>query len=215
MDGLKLREKQYAGYAKAAQRIGLITDIYRPTTAANPLNLVNKQQTIKASFNAEDMTYSKPNKYGKATWYGLFDGRLTRVGDYLVVAGDGTYFIAAQQQALPILCVSCNAVADFKRPQQQAGVGALGYGGNTKANETALMTQWPCSILQGGRGEKMDAVLPGDVKTAQWSVLVPKFGDVILRSGDVITDNAGRRFTIGGAELTDLGWRLTAQEAHT
>lgn len=215
MDGLKLQGKLYAGYAKAAKRIGLSTDIYRATTAHKPLALVNKQQTIKASFNAEDMKYGKPNKYGHPTWYALFDGRLTRVGDFLVVAGDGTYFVAAQQQALPILVVSCNAVADFLRPQVQTAVGALNYGGNIDSTETMLMEQWPCSILQGGRGEKYDATLPGDTKSPQWSVLVPKFDGVVIRVADIIKDNLGRRYIVSGAELTDLGWRLNTQQVVT
>lgn len=210
MDAATLQARLYAGYAKAALRIGFNADQYRPSTALNPIAIGNKLRSIPASFNAEDMTYNKPNKYGKATWFGLFDGRLTLPGDYLKNTQDGTFFIAAQQTNLPVLLVSCNAVADFVRPQQQSGVGALGYGGNTDATETALMTQWPCSILLGGKGEKSETNLPGDVKNPQWSVLVPAFGTVALRSGDVIKDDLARRFVIGSAERTELGWRISA-----
>lgn len=215
MDGIKLQAKIYSGYAKAAQRIGWDTGLYRPTTAANPLAPVNKQQSIRASFNAEDMGYRKPNKYGHPTWWGLFDGRLTKVGDYLTNDSDGTFFVAAQQQALPILCVSCNTVVDVLRPQQQAGVGALGYGGNIDSTETPLMQQWPASVLQSGSGEKADSILPGDVKTPSFSVLLPRFQSVVIRTGDIIKDNLERRFIVRSAELTDLGWRLMAQQAQT
>jgi hypothetical protein len=214
MDGTKLQTKVYAGYAKAALRIGLDADQHRPTSASNPIAAGTKLRTLKASFNAEDMQYSKPNKYGKATWWGLFDGRVTDVGDYLVCAGV-TYFIAAQQPILPILCVACTNTVTIKRPQQQSGVGAIGYGGNTAATETALMTAWPCSILQAGAGEKADAILPGDVKTPSWQVLLPHYTGVTLRSGDIITDDISRRFVLRSAELTDLGWRLGAQQAQT
>ena len=215
MDAAKLQGKVYAGYAKAAKRIGYDTDVFRPDGASDPLNVANKIATIPASFNAEDMKYGKPNKYGKPTWYCVVDGRETQVGDYLQNAHDGIFFIAAQQTILPVLVVSCNAVATFYRPQQMNDVGALGYGGNTLAEETAIMTDWPCSILQGSKGEKADAVLPGDTKSAWWSILVPEAVGVLLRSADIIRDTHGRRFVISSAELTDLGWRLSCAQAVT
>jgi hypothetical protein len=30
-----------------------------------------------------------------------------------------------------------------------------------------------------------------------------------------VTDDLGRRYVIDGAELTDLGWRINANELHT
>lgn|SRR5574340_498371 len=215
MDGATLQRKLYAGYAKAAQRIGLPTDLYRPGTATNPLASINKLRTLPASFNAEDMHYSKPNKYGHPTWWALLDGTLTRVGDYLKNDTDGTYFIAAQQTNLPILVVQCNRTLTVLRPQQQAGVGALGYGGDTDAGESALMTSWPASVLQGTKGEKEGAVLPGDVRSPWWAVLLPAFAGVTLRSGDIIKDDLARRYIVSSAELTDLGWRMTAMQAQT
>ena len=214
MDAATIQARIYAGYAKVALRIGFSADQYRPATALNPTAIGNKLRSIPASFNAEDMTYSKPNKYGKATWFGLFDGRLTAPGDYLKNTQDGTFFIAAQQTNLPILLVSCNAVVDIHRPQQQSGVGTLSYGGNTAATESALMAQWPCSILQSGKGDK-DLLLPGDVKSPQWSILLPYFAGVTLRTADIILDNLARRYIVNSAELTDLGWRITAAQAQT
>jgi hypothetical protein len=214
MDGATLQARIYSGYAKAALRIGLRTDLYRASGPTNPLASINKQSTIFASFNAEDMKYGKPNKYGHPTWFGLFDGRLTQVGDYLTNSTDGTYFIAAQQTNLPILLVQCNRTINVLRPQQQTGVGALGYGGDTAANETVLMTAWPASVLQGTKGEKSEVNLPGDVRNPWWSILVPYCG-VTLRSGDIVADDLARRYVISSAELTDLGWRITAAQAQT
>lgn len=214
MDAATLQARIYAGYAKAAAKIGYNTDQYRPTSAANPLASGNKLRTLPASYNAEDLGYNKPNSYGKATWYGLFDGRLTQAGDYLTNTQNGTYFIAAQQSNLPILLVNCNAIADIIRPQQQAGVGVLGYGGDTDATETALMQQWPCSILQGGGGGSA-VKLPGDTSDPRWTILVPAYGTIAFRSGDIIKDNHARRYAILSAEKTDLGWRIAAQQEQT
>jgi hypothetical protein len=215
MDAATLQARIYAGYAKAAQRIGYTTSLYRPTAAANPVGVGTLVQTMPASFNPEDMGYSKPNKYGHPTWYGVFDGRLTKVGDYLINANDGTFFVAAQQQALPILLVQCNRTLNVIRPQQQAGVGALGYGGDTAANETTLMTAWPASVLQGPKGEKSEVGLPGDVKQPWWAVLMPAWAGVTIRGGDILADDLGRRYVVSSAELTDLGWRMTAMQAQT
>jgi hypothetical protein len=215
MDAATLQSRIYAGYAKAAARVGYSADPYGGAGATTPIAAGNKLRSLPASFNAEDMGYGKPNKYGKATWFGLFDGSLTQPGDYMVSAQDSMFFIAAQQTALPILLVSCNRTINVLRPQQQTGLGAVGYGGNVDATETSLMTAWPASVLQGSKGEKGGAALPGDVRDPWWTVLLPNWPGVTLRSGDIITDDLVRRYVVSSAELTDLGWRLTAMQVQT
>lgn len=215
MDAATLQERIYRGYARAAQRIGYMADLYRPTSAHYPLASINKLRSIPASYNPEDMKYGKPNKYGHPTWFGLFDGSLTQVGDYLTNAQDGTYFIAAQPTSLPILLVQTNRTINVMRPQQQAGLGAVGYGGDTDSNETSLMTAWPASVLEGSKGDKGEISLPGDTRAPWWSILLPHWPGVSLRSGDIVTDDLARRYVISSAELTDLGWRITAAQAQT
>lgn len=212
MDATTLQSRIYAGYAQAAKRLGLTYAQYRPASAANPLAV--QQGTLLAALNAEDMTYGKPNRYGNPVWYGLFDGRLTQAGDYLVGPG-GTFFIASQQLHLPIQCVECNRTVSFFRPQQQVLDGENPYGGTTDENQTPLMVGWPASVLQGTKGDKDGAVLPGDVRMPWWSILLPAFPGVLLKSADIITDDIDRRYVISSAELTDLGWRLTAMQALT
>ena len=214
MDGATLNAKVSAGYAKAALRIGTTYHHFRPTTANTPLAAGNQLADMLVSLNADDPRYSKPNVYGKATWYAVADASQFQVGDY-IVGVEGTLFVAALQQLLPIFMVDCNRVASFNRPQQQSGVGALSYGGTTAANETALAASWPCSILQDTKKYKSDVDLPGDVRDPWWAILAPTIPGVTLRNGDIMTDDLGRKYIIGSAELTDLGWRLTAQQAQT
>jgi hypothetical protein len=209
-----LQQKIYMGYAKAALRIGHTFGVYRPNSQNNPVAGARLVTSLPASFNAEDMKYGKPNKYGKPTWFCLIDGRQTQVGDYLI-HGTETYFIAAQQLALPILAVECNRVINVLRPQQLSGVGAQGYGGNTTATETLLMQQWPASVLQGTKGEHNEVQLPGDVRNPWWAMLFPAWPGVTLRTGDIITDELVRRYVVSSAELTDSGWRITAMQAQT
>lgn len=215
MDGVTLQTRIYAGYAKAALRIGLSFSQYRPTAATSPISAPYLLRTMLASFNAMDFKYGRSPLYGKPTRYCLADGALLAPGDYLI--GNGfTYFIAAMQPLLPILAVECNRTVTAYRPQQQVGVGAVGYGGNTAANETVLASGFPASILQGTKGEHGDTKLPGDVRNPWWLVLLPNIpGGVQLRTDDVLVDNDGCRYTVSSAEQTSFGWRITAMETVT
>jgi hypothetical protein len=214
MDGLTLQDRVYYGYAKSAQYIGLPFAQYRPTGATNPLSASPLNAALLASFNAQDMKYGKANKYGNPVWFCLADGRVLQVFDYLVGPGK-TFYIAAMQPLLPILAVECNTVINVSRPQLQTQVGGItDYEGTTAANETPLMTGFPASVLQGSKGERGEVVLPGDVRNAWWIVMFPYVG-VTLRSGDLIYDTIGRRYIISSAELTDLGYRLTAIQGQT
>ena len=214
MDGAKGQGLVYKGYAQVAKRLGNPFTLYRPTSADMSAAAIVATNFL-ASLNAEDMTYRRPNKYGKPTWYAVMDGRQTQVGDYLI--GDtGKFFVAAQQPLLPILVVECNRTVNITRPQVQTQYGAVtDYEGTTAANETPLMTGWPASVLQGTKGEKGGVALPGDTRDAWWAILLPFVPGVILRSGDLIADELGRRYIISSAELSDLGWRLTCQQGQT
>lgn len=212
MDAAKLKEKVYIGYGKAAKRIGYSAQQYRADSAFDPLQTV-VLQTLSASFTT-NFTYSAPNKYGQATWLGVFDGRGFLPGDFLVSPEDGTFFVAAMQTTLPIYCVQTNRTIKVLRTSQAPGGGGVqGYGGTTAANEVAIMSGWPASILQGTKGEKSPVNLPADAKTPWYAILFPNFGDIVLRTSDIITDDIGRRYVISSAELTDMGWRITAMQA--
>lgn len=209
MNGAILQDRIYAGYGKAAQRIGQDADLYRPQDPLDPMNpVIGPLATLPAAFNQDDK-FSKPNSYGKAVWRGLFDGKQTQVGDYLVTTA-GTYFIASMQHLLPIQCVECNRTINVMRPTQPAGVGAVGYGGAVEEDETPLMQGWPASILQGTKGEKNPALLPGDERLPWWIILFPAWPGVNICTSDVITDDLGRRYIVSSPELTDLGWRIVA-----
>lgn len=213
MDSTTLQNRIWKGYGKAALRIGPSFNLFRPASATSPF-ASGPLTTLNASFNAEDMTYSRPNKYGKPTWFCLVDGTQTQVGDYLSNATQ-TFFIAAMQPTLPILAVECNRTISIFRPQQQTTAGVNPYGGTVDSNQTVLMAGWPASVLQGTKGEKDGAVLPGDVRLPWWAILLPAYPGVTLMTADIITDDINRRYIISSAELSDLGWRCTCMQAQT
>jgi hypothetical protein len=210
MDGTKLQAKIYKGYGQAAKRIGFDYQQFRATSASNPL-LTTVLQTLPASFTT-NFNYSAPNKYGQATWLGLFDARLFTVGDFLV-GRQGTFFIAAMQDTLPILCVQTNRTVDVLRVGMDPGVGLGGWAGDRRTAEAPIMHGWPASILQGTKGEANPTQLPGDVRTPWWLVLMPAWPGVVFRTSDIIRDELDRKYVISSAELTDMGWRCTAMQA--
>jgi len=196
-------------YALIARRVGQQHSFYRPQAAISPIGTAYLQQM--ASFT-QDYRYSKPNKYGNAAWYGMFDSTQCQPGD-IIEGAAGTFFIAALQELLPIYCVQCNRTISVLRTSQEGAAGVIGYGGTTAANEVALMTGWPASVLNGTKGEKSPVGLPADAKTPWYIFLFPQYSDIVLRTSDVITDDIGRRYIVSSAELTDMGWRATGMQA--
>ncbi|MDE2354163.1 MAG: hypothetical protein KGL17_03980 [Betaproteobacteria bacterium] len=217
MDGATIQQRIYAGRAKAAARIGLACAQYRPLSAAAPLgNLIG---TVLAAFNSGDSNYRAPNLPGDPIWYADLDGRLTQPGDYLVRALDGqTWFIAGQQQLLPIIAVNCNRSLMVSRDVRTPTVGAVGYSGLAPATLTPVLGApgklWPASVLAGPKKESSSG-LPAGVKNANWKVMLPPSVPVTIYPGDILTDDLGQRYSVEAAEQTDTGWRITAFEAHS
>ncbi len=213
MDAATLQTKIYSGYAKAAKRLGVDTQIFRPLQADSPF--LHSITMLQASFTAEDVRYGKARQYGQAAWYGLFEGSQTQAGDYLV-RGGSIWFIASQALHLPILCVACHRKIKISRPMNQTAVGALPYQGRIEAKQQVVLgaeTAWPASLLLGAR-QDAGLTLPASVKEAGWVALLPISVPIVIQPGDVITDDLARRYTIYAAELSELGWRLQMKEAH-
>lgn len=224
MDAATLQSRIFKGYGKAAVRLGVLCDLYRPIGAVDPIAPATKLQSILASFNAQDWKYIRPNKYGNPTWYGLFDATPTMQGDYLI-GSQGTFFIAGQQLHLSILMVECNrTLALMRAPAKTNATGAQPYGGLCVAEDVATLgainasgavtTGWPASVLLGGRADSASN-LPLSVKNAGWQILLPASVPVPIHAGDVLLDDLGRRYLTEACELTDAGWRINAKEAHT
>jgi len=218
MDAQRINDRIYAGRGKAALRIGFTYRAYRPDSAGDPM--VNYVKSIKAGFNAADNVYAKAGLFGKPVWYADLDGRVTRPGDYLVRANDETltdiYFIAAQQSLLPIVAVDCPRKIFIERqPCSGSTVGVTAYSG--QAARAAVLgtpqTPWPCPIFMGGRVQQSPG-LPGGVREAAWTILLPPSVPVTIQAADLVTDDLKKRYAVESAELSDLGWRLMVTEVH-
>jgi hypothetical protein len=214
MDGARLQGLIYKGRGHAADHLGRPCTIYRPQNPTAPFS--NQIAQLNVSLNAADQRYLNPNLYGKPVWYADLDGCQTCPGDYIVRVADGkTWFIAAQQQLLPIIAIDCNSLVMVRRQAPAAAFGAEPYSGIIDPSYV-LGTEdspWPASILLGGRA--LAAIgLPADVKESGWRILLPPSVPLTLMSGDRLDDTSGRSFWVESAEMTDLGWRMTVNEAH-
>ena len=216
MDGPSLQAKIYGGYAKAAQKIGLPYDLYRPLSAASPLG--NKVSTLNAAFSSTpDYKFSKPNEYGDPVWSALLNDATTLTGDYLI-GNNEKFFIAGKQFLSPVLAIECNRTVKIVRQADETNIGVVDYGGSVPSKEVEILgttgAYWPASILIGGKSQK-GINLPADTKQAGWRILLPPSVPVVLTYSDMVIDDLGRRYVIEAAELTDLGWRIAAVEQHS
>ena len=196
----------------AARSVGRPTDAYRPAGALGPLHPTNRFLRLHAAFNGIHGGFERPNAYDHPLWNGIFDSSYTRVGDYLVQHG-GTWFIAAQQSLMPVLCVRADRVVSFTRAAAPTASGVNTYGGVTAATNIPLLTNWPASVRVASLARAPSADLPGDSAMSHWIVLLPMRTDVTLLVSDLMSDDLGRKAVVSSAELTNLGWRLTVKQA--
>jgi len=214
MDLAHLQDRISWGMNIAARAIGLYADAYRPENAFDPLSRRNRYLRLHTAFAASHGHFARAVEHGEALWQGVFDTAYTRPGDYLV-RNDGTWFIAAQQLLLPVLCVRTTRTVSFSRPAAQSANGINDYGGMTASTLVPLLRNWPASVVAGSGGSRTTAGLPSDATVPYWTVLLPAVHGCVLRSADVMTDDLDRNAVVGSAELTDLGWRLIVRQAAT
>jgi len=214
MRSTKLQDRLYRGLNAAARVVGVDTDAYRPSTPSDPLTSVNRFLHLAAAFTARDGRFEHANVYGQAMWYGVFDAAYTQPGDYLVQE-HGVWFIAAQQLLAPVLCVQTNRRISITRHASPFNAGSNSYGGSNILPNIPVLENWPASVMGSAGRNHPEARLPGDMPAPFWTILLPAYAQVILRTGDFISDDLGRSAVVTAAELTDLGWRITAGQTAT
>lgn len=215
MDGPGINEKIRFGYAKSASKLGQDFQLYRSAVPIDPIDPDNLVGTIKAVMTTS-WDWMRANKYGNAVWYAVIDGQeaseplSAQVGDYLT--GDKTFFIASKQYQMPMQSVECNRTISIIRPTQDITPGPKGYVGYLPEDSEVIMTNMPASVLTKSSREKASSDLPTDTKQPAWTVLIPNLANVPILVGDIISDEQQENYAVMDNELTDLGWRLTAQQ---
>ena len=196
MDAATLQTKVYSGMGKAAQRIGALFTIYRPSSATSVIVSGNNQGTLNAHFTTNGQ-YNTPNKPGQAYWQVMLDGTQVAVGDYLV-GTPGTFYVAAKQPLLPILAVGCNRTVSI-----------------TQGGTTPVAVGWPTSILlESSRGDMPLEDIAGNPASPHWYCLLPVVTGINIDVADLVTDDRGRNYLITSAEASEFGWRITMQQTN-
>jgi hypothetical protein len=219
MDAAKLQARINSGYGHAARVIGYTFGVYRPASPfRTPIEAAAKVASLPAEFlvYGAGFNFEKQSSYKQPTYNGLFDPTLTKVGDYLFHPTQGTYFIAGLAAHVPPLCVGCNRTISITRAGSTKGFGAqAAYSGADPAKDQDVLVQWPASIIYDARGKSGENVMPMDLPSPFFNVLLPPTTGVDIRGGMVIIDDQTRRYLIGAAENSALGWRISAQQAVT
>jgi hypothetical protein len=215
LPGERVPDAIRAGLGLAARAAGAWCDLYRPDGVDVPLDPARRIMRLPAIFTPADGA-DRPERFGQALWQGAFDAAATRPGDY-VVGHEGTFFIASQPRLGPIGCVRCNRVLNAARALTPPFAGVNRYSGVQAHTLTSLLRGWPASVLTSARDGGHGA-LPSDGPgvpggAGGWEVLLPAIEGVLLRQGDVLTDELGRTAVLASAELSALGWRLLARQA--
>jgi hypothetical protein len=218
MNGLRMQELINKGYRISAEKIGLPFNHYRITTLTNPISDANLIGILNAAFSVNSK-FSIPREYAKSNFLSYIDGSLTQVGDYLVEVSTSagnlaprTYFIASQKPLTPMMAIECNETVTVKRPggsQINTTYGVVGYMGDIASEEVTEITNFPCSMLQGTKGEKNDDGVPTDTRSPWFLVLLPPTPSYIIQTNDLVYDSEGRKYEVSSAESTSLGWRLS------
>ena len=200
------------GYSKAAAALGRTTVIYRPTGATDPIVPANVFATRLAALDTVPaFTFVNPQKFGNPIFYAAMDSTGLIPGDYLVQAGL-TYFLTVLNDFAAPEAVNCTNRLSLLRTQPNVKAGIGGYGGSTASTDMIVAASWPGSVLEKGKGDRSEMLLPGDKKIGQWIVLLPPSLPVAPRTSDIFVDDVNRRFVISSAEQSFMGWRCMVQE---
>ena len=201
------------GYGKAGTILG---DPYQwsaangpswPTSPGRALGIITA-----AIATDPGLTFGRPSVYGKPDWYGAFDATNVLPGDYLV-GQEGTFFVAAIERLDAPHLIRCTRTISVARASDTLGAGSTGvYSGSAVETAPPFMEGWPVYLGQLGTGSKggtSGMALPSDGKLPGAMVLLPGTCPQI-RFNDIITDDQGVRYTVSSVEITQLGYRLTA-----
>ena len=106
------------------------------------------------------------------------------------------------------------------RPTGETAIGAVGYGGATKAAETVVIAGIAASIQARSGSSRphagdLPAAAPGPVT---WNVYLDEdaVANGVIHDRDIVTDDNGERYQIDANNWTPLGYKLitTRLEAH-
>ncbi len=214
MSGAQYEALYDLGYSISAGILGKPYAQYRANGANNPTALSNMVGNIDCYLTVDAKLMGAGQlQYGKTGWYGAFERGYVNLGDYVI--GDlGTFIIVATSYPGPCSLVQCNRTLTITRPNLGIQPGVSPYSGDTTAAQAPVLAGWPASLIltgSGVSGKPTGMKLPSDGKFPVVTIILPITAPDI-QFNDVVSDDLGNRYYVSMAELTQLGWRLTAEQ---
>ncbi len=211
VDGVRLADRLAYGAGCAARRAGFLHDAYRPASLQCPIDLANRFLRLAVAYVLPGGGVGAPAAFGVPYRQAWADWSYLRVGDYLV-GPEGTVFVAAIEPPKPMLVVMTNAVVSLSRPVAPILRGTNPYGGVLPATNTALLADFPASLLAGGISDRTRAGLPDDRKLPGFVCLVPAMTGLRPIVADILTDATGARFLVDAVEMLGGVLRLSMNQ---
>jgi hypothetical protein len=194
MDGIRLQDRLYSGYAKTASRLGLVYDQYRSVTHISPLDSANKIDSFPIAFSA-DLKFEVSNKYAKPVWYCWADGRNLQRFDFLV-GPMGTFFVGDKQTNLPIQAVQTNHVISLGRADYTIiPAPVINYAVGLPVFFQFKREEIKSSTVANVVGEAI----------TRWLIFIP-LPEGSIKQDDVLFDEEGIRYVMDAPDFTSIGY---------
>ncbi len=206
MDAQKLHDLICRGMGNAARAIGEDYDLFRPAGPFEPLASGNRLMRLPVVLDNYAANYRRVRGVDQGL-RAMFDSISTRVGDYLSGPG-GVLFVAATPERERPVCVLTSISVDVYRARGPVLAGLNGYGGATDNSLEIVLKGWPVQVSVAGSGRR--GALPADRVESSLSILFPAT-PVPIQAADIIQDAQARRFVVLSAEMSKMGWHLTAR----
>lgn len=217
---LLIDQKVAKGYAKAAQRTGSATTVYRASTPMAPMAATPFMSGLMAAFAKEtSLTFLASLPWDGPVLTGMFDPTGLDVGDILrntvtTVDGDpltSTYFIIRRDPFRPPIVALTTNVGNFYDTSQPAEWGESGVrppSGPSKMQDVLIASQWPIAVVMSAKGTATDAKLPTDTRQATYKVLCPAIPGADIQHGKRLLLENGTPLRIEGAHISPFGWHF-------
>lgn len=201
MDAATLQQKIYAGYAKAALRIGPTYTVYRPQWPPSPIQQTNIIGTLSASFNING-SYTGQVKANQLYWQIFADGTQFQIGDYFV--GPDTYVVVAMDPILPPIALRCTQSMTFFRPTINDSPGLQPYPNPELGDAYAVNV--PSVLTVKKETGRPDAQLPTDNALRAFYGAFFYLPDGAVQTRDQVTDENGDNYQVVSAQKGLFGY---------
>ena len=206
MNGAIAQARIYAGYRKAAAKVGLPYAQYRAASPITPIAAGNLLGTIDCVF-APTPAFTSPHRFKIPARMVFADGAAMAQRDILV-GPYGTFYVADMQPLVPPQVLKCNESVSITR---------LTYSGTTQVL-TPVATAMP-AFSQLKKVDQKPVSGIGGASTASTALgefyLFLPIAVGVIRQGDIVTNQAGVAYTLDTIDNTEIGVSVTMHQAES